>query len=54
MKTLVLVEDDGTANKDSTLATVTAAAQLGVVHALVIGSNVGGIAEAAANIAGMR
>ncbi len=53
MKTLVLVEHDGTAIKDSTLATVTAAAQLGEVHALVVGSNVGGIAEAAANIAGM-
>ena len=51
MKTLVLVEHDGKAIKDATLATVTAAAQLGEVHALVVGSNVGGIAEAAAKIA---
>jgi electron transfer flavoprotein alpha subunit len=53
MKTLVLVEHDGKAIKDATLATVTAAAQLGEVHALVVGSNVGAIAEAAAKIAGM-
>jgi electron transfer flavoprotein alpha subunit len=53
MKTLVLVEHDGKAIKDSTLATVTAAAQLGEVHALVVGNNVGAIAEAAAKIAGM-
>ena len=53
MKTLVLVEHDGKAIKDATLATVTAAAQLGEVHALVVGSNVGVIAEAAAKIAGM-
>ena len=53
MKTLVLVEHDGKAIKDSTLATVTAAAQLGEVHLLVAGSDVGAVAEAAAKIAGV-
>ena len=53
MKTLVLVEHEGGAIKDATLATVTAAAQLGEVHALVAGANVGPVAEAAAKIAGM-
>ena len=53
MKTLVLVEHEGGAIKDATLATVTAAAQLGEVHALVAGTNVGPVAEAAAKIAGM-
>jgi len=52
MKTLVLVEHEGGAIKDATLATVTAAAQLGEVHLLVAGSGVGGVAEAAAKIAG--
>jgi len=53
MKTLVLVEHEGGAIKDATLATVTAASQLGEVHALVAGTNVGPVAEAAAKIAGM-
>jgi electron transfer flavoprotein alpha subunit len=53
MKTLVLVEHEGGAIKDATLATVTAAAQLGEVHALVAGSGVGAVAEAAAKIVGM-
>ena len=53
MKTLVLVEHEGGAVKDATLATVTAAAQLGEVHALVAGSNVGAVADAAAKIAGV-
>ncbi|MES2904161.1 MAG: electron transfer flavoprotein subunit alpha/FixB family protein [Pseudomonadota bacterium] len=52
MKTLVLVEHDGSAVKDATLATVAAAALLGEVHLLVAGSGVGGVAEAAAKIAG--
>jgi electron transfer flavoprotein alpha subunit len=52
MKTLVLVEHDGGAIKDATLATVAAAAQLGEVHMLVAGSGIGGVAEAAAKIAG--
>jgi electron transfer flavoprotein alpha subunit len=53
MKTLVLVEHDGSSIKDSTLATVTAASKLGEVHALVAGSNVGTIAEQATKIAGV-
>jgi electron transfer flavoprotein alpha subunit len=53
MKTLVLVEHDGKQVKDATLATVTAAAKLGDVHLLVAGSGVGGVAEAAAKIAGV-
>ena len=54
MKTLVLVEHDGSNIKDATLATVTAAAQLGEVHLLVAGKGVGGVADAAANIAGVQ
>lgn len=53
MSVLVLVEHDGKSVKDATLATVTAAAKLGDVHALVAGNNVGGVAEAAAKIAGV-
>jgi electron transfer flavoprotein alpha subunit len=53
MSVLVLVEHDGSAIKDATLATVTAASKLGEVHALVVGTNVGGVAQAAANIAGV-
>jgi len=53
VKTLVLVEHDGSSIKDSTLATVAAASQLGEVHLLVAGSGVGGIADAAAKIAGV-
>ena len=52
MKTLVLVEHDGSQVKDATLATVAAAAQLGEVHLLVAGSGVGPVADAAAKIAG--
>ena len=52
MKTLVLVEHDGSEIKDSTLAAVTAAQKLGETHLLVVGSGVGAIAEAAAKIAG--
>ena len=50
MKTLVLVDHEAGAIKDATLATVTAASQLGEVHLLVAGSNVGAVAEAAAEI----
>ena len=39
MSVLVLVEHDGATIKDATLATVTAASQLGEVHALVAGSD---------------
>ena len=53
MKTLVLVEHDGASIKDATLATVTAASKLGEVHLLVAGSGVGGVADAAAKIAGV-
>jgi electron transfer flavoprotein alpha subunit len=52
MKTLVLVEHEGGHIKDATLATVTAASQLGEVHLLVAGSGVGSVAEAAGKIAG--
>jgi electron transfer flavoprotein alpha subunit len=52
MKTLVLVEHEAGAIKDATLATVTAASQLGEVHLLVAGSSVGAVADAAAKIAG--
>jgi electron transfer flavoprotein alpha subunit len=54
MKTLVLVEHDGSHIKDATLATVTAASQLGEVHLLVAGGGVGGVADAAAKIAGVQ
>jgi electron transfer flavoprotein alpha subunit len=54
MKTLVLVEHDGKAVKDATLVAVTAASQLGEVHLLVVGANVGAVAEAAAKIAGVN
>ncbi len=53
MKTLVLVEHDGKMVKDATLVAVTAAAELGEVHLLVVGSNVGPVAEAAAMIVGV-
>ncbi|GAA4768807.1 FAD-binding protein [Stakelama sediminis] len=53
MKTLVWVEHDNKDMKDATLATVTAASKLGEVHLLVAGENCGGVAEAAAKIAGV-
>jgi electron transfer flavoprotein alpha subunit len=53
MSVLVLVEHDGSHIKDATLATVTAAAKLGEVHALVVGNNADGVAEAASKIAGV-
>jgi len=53
MSVLVLVEHDGSAIKDATLATVTAAGKLGDVNALVVGNNVDGVAQAAAKIAGI-
>ena len=53
MSVLVLVEHDGSAIKDSTLAAVTAAAKLGDVHALVAGNGMDGVASAAAKIAGV-
>ncbi len=54
MKTLVLVEHDGAHIKDATLATVTAASQLGEIHLLVAGKGIGGIADTAAKITGVQ
>jgi electron transfer flavoprotein alpha subunit len=51
MSVLVLVEHDSGSIKDATLATVSAAAKLGDVHALVAGANVGAAADAASKIA---
>jgi electron transfer flavoprotein alpha subunit len=51
---LVLVEHEGAAVKDATLATVTAAAKLGDVHLLVAGEGVGAVAQAAAKITGVK
>tara|TARA_R110002072_G_scaffold181232_19_gene337438 strand:- start:50216 stop:51145 length:930 start_codon:yes stop_codon:yes gene_type:complete len=53
MKTLVWVEHDNSKMMDATLATVTAASQLGEVHLLVAGSGCGGVGEQAAKIAGV-
>ena len=53
MSALVLVEHDGSTIKDATLSTVTAAAKLGEVHALVAGNGMDGVASAAAKIAGV-
>ena len=53
MKTLVWVEHEGGNVKDATLSAITAASQLGDVHLLVAGQGVGGVAEAAAKIAGV-
>ena len=53
MKTLVLVEHDNADMKDATLAVVTAASQLGEVHALVIGSGCASVGEQAAKVAGV-
>ena len=53
MKTLVYVEHEGDQIKDATLAAVTAASRLGEVHALVAGSNVVAVADAATKIAGV-
>ncbi len=53
MSVLVWVEHDNTVVKDATLAAVTAAGQLGEVHALVAGNGCSGVADAAAKIAGV-
>jgi electron transfer flavoprotein alpha subunit len=53
MIALVLVEHEGGEIRDATLSAVTAASKLGEVHALVAGSGVGAVAEAAAKIAGI-
>ena len=53
MSVLVLVEHDQNGIKDSTLGTVTAASQLGDVHALVAGLGVDAASQAAAKIQGV-
>jgi electron transfer flavoprotein alpha subunit len=53
MKTLVWVEHDNVGMKDATLAVITAAAELGEVHALVAGANCGAVAEQVAKVAGV-
>jgi electron transfer flavoprotein alpha subunit len=53
MSALVLIEHDGKTVKDASLATVTAAAKLGEVHALVAGSGVDSIAAETAKVAGV-
>jgi electron transfer flavoprotein alpha subunit len=53
MSVLLLVEHGDGKVRDATLPAVTAAAKLGEVHALVAGSNVGGVAQEAAKIAGV-
>ena len=53
MSVLVLVEHDGSSIKDATLATVTAAAKLGDVNALVVGKNADVSAHNAANNVGV-
>jgi electron transfer flavoprotein alpha subunit len=53
MTVLVLVEHDNSSVKDATLAAVTAAGQLGEVHALVAGNGCDGVAQAAAKIVGV-
>ncbi len=54
MSVLVIAEHDNAALKAATLNTVTAAAKLGGdVHVLVAGHDCGGVAEAAAQVAGV-
>lgn len=53
MKTLIWVEHDNISMKDATLAVVTAAAQLGEVHALVAGSGCSSVADQVAKVAGV-
>jgi len=53
MKTLVYVEHDNAEMKDATLAVVTAAAELGEVHALVVGSGCSAVADQAAKVDGV-
>lgn len=53
MNTLVWVEHDGTSIKDSTLAAVTAASQLGEVNLLVVGLGIDAVVAASARIAGV-
>jgi electron transfer flavoprotein alpha subunit len=56
MNTLVLVEHEGGAVKDASLAAVTAASRLGAVHALVAGdpAEAQAVAQAMAKVAGVE
>jgi electron transfer flavoprotein alpha subunit len=54
MSALVLVEHEQGQVKDATLAAVTAASKLGEVALLVAGEGVGGVADAASKIAGVK
>lgn len=54
MKSLILAEHDNNILKESTLATVTAAAALGGdVHIVVVGASCAGVAQNAARVAGV-
>ena len=53
MSVLILVEHDNASMKDATLAVVTAASQLGEVHALVAGNGCAGVADQVAKVAGV-
>jgi len=53
MAVLVWAEHENAALKDATLSAVTAGAALGEVHLLVAGAGVGGVAQAASQIAGV-
>ena len=53
MSVLVWVEHDNASVKDATLAAVTAAGQLGEVHALVAGKGAAAVADEAGRIAGV-
>ena len=53
MKTLVWVEHDGGTGKEAPLGTGRAAGKLGEVHLIVAGQGVDGVAQAAAEIAGV-
>jgi electron transfer flavoprotein alpha subunit len=53
MSVLIWVEHDNASLKDATLAVVTAAGQLGDVHALVAGNGCSAVADQAAKIAGV-
>jgi electron transfer flavoprotein alpha subunit len=53
MSVLIWVEHDNASMKDATLAVVTAAGQLGEVHALVAGNGCAGVADQVAKVAGV-
>ena len=53
MSVLIWVEHDNASVKDATLAVVTAAGQLGEVHALVAGNGCSAVADETAKIAGI-